>query len=143
MNMMIAITIRPGATTAAARVTVPKAGPDHPPPAATRTRKKVPTASEMSRRHSCFGSWKSMTRVVTSCSISLTDALFDLLLLLISSLPGAVNDPVAPAGLVHEIRYWSAGDGHLAARGDGGAVHGRDGCSSAGAGIAAAEPSSV
>ena len=43
MNMMIAITIRPGATTAAVRVMVPgNAWLIIPPPAATITRKNVP-----------------------------------------------------------------------------------------------------
>ena len=43
MNMMIAITISPGATTAAVRVIVSgNACPIMPPPAATRTRKNVP-----------------------------------------------------------------------------------------------------
>ena len=43
MNMMIPITIRPGATTAAVRVIVfGNAWPIIPPPAATITRKKVP-----------------------------------------------------------------------------------------------------
>ena len=60
MNMMIAITIRPGATTAAVRVMVfGNAWPIMPPPAATSTRKKVPYSSENRRRHSWFGSWKS------------------------------------------------------------------------------------
>ena len=73
MNMIIAMTMRPGATTAATRpIELSKAAPIIPPPAATSTRKKVPTSSETSRRHSWRGSWKSMTRVVTSCSISLT-----------------------------------------------------------------------
>ena len=62
MNKMIAITIRPGATTAAVRLMVSgKACPIMPPPAATRTRKKVPSSSENSRRHSCDESWKSST----------------------------------------------------------------------------------
>ena len=43
MNKMIAITISPGATTAAVRVIVfGKAWPIIPPPAATSTRKNVP-----------------------------------------------------------------------------------------------------
>jgi hypothetical protein len=69
MNMMIAMTISAGATTAAVSVTVfgyfePTMGA----PAATRTRKKVPTVSETRRRHSCFGSWKSEIRRSTSSS---------------------------------------------------------------------------
>ena len=60
MNMMIAITISPGATTAAVRVMVPgNAWLIMPPPAATRTRKNVPYSSENRRRHSWSGSWKS------------------------------------------------------------------------------------
>ena len=60
MNRMIAITIRPGAVTAAERAIVfGNAWPIMPPPAATSTRKKVPSSSENRRRHSCFGSWKS------------------------------------------------------------------------------------
>src|SRR5262245_4737773 len=52
MKRMIAITIRPGATTAAARLIVlGKARPIMPPPAATRTRKNVPSNSEKRRRH--------------------------------------------------------------------------------------------
>ena len=43
MNKMIAITMRAGATTAAVRLITPgKAWPIMPPPAATKTRKKVP-----------------------------------------------------------------------------------------------------
>ena len=62
MNKMIAITIRPGATTAACRLIVSgNASPIMPPPAATSTRKNVPRSSEKRRRHSCFGSWKSST----------------------------------------------------------------------------------
>ena len=53
MKRMIAITIRPGATTAAVRVIVSgNACPIIPPPAATSTRKNVPSSSENSRRHS-------------------------------------------------------------------------------------------
>ncbi len=60
MNRMIAITINPGATTAAVRLIVfGKAWPIMPPPAATSTRKNVPRSSENRRRHSCLGSWKS------------------------------------------------------------------------------------
>ena len=60
MNRMIAITINPGAVTAAARLIVfGNAWPIIPPPAATSTRKNVPNSSENRRRHSCFGSWKS------------------------------------------------------------------------------------
>src|SRR6516165_4075582 len=51
MKRMIAITIRPGSTTAAARLIVPgKACPIMPPPADTRTRKNVPSSSEKRRR---------------------------------------------------------------------------------------------
>ncbi len=54
------MTIRPGAVTAAERAIVfGKAWPIIPPPAATSTRKNVPSVSENRRRHSCFGSWKS------------------------------------------------------------------------------------
>ena len=60
MNRMIAITISPGATTAAVRLIVfGKACPIMPPPAATSTRKNVPRNSENRRRHSCLGSRKS------------------------------------------------------------------------------------
>ena len=60
MNMMIAITIRPGATTAAVRLIVSgNACPIMPPPAATRTRKNVPSNSETSLRHSWRGSLNS------------------------------------------------------------------------------------
>ncbi len=53
MNKMIASTISPGAVTAAVRLMVPgKASPIMPPPAATSTRKNVPSNSETSRRHS-------------------------------------------------------------------------------------------
>ena len=70
MNRMIAITMSPGATTAAVRLMVPgKAWPIIPPPAATSTRKNVPSSSEKSRRHSCEESWKSSTDSwnVSSC----------------------------------------------------------------------------
>ena len=67
MKRMIAITIRPGATTAAVRLIVSgNAWPIIPPPAATSTRKKVPSSSEKSRRHSWLGSWKSSSAVTTS-----------------------------------------------------------------------------
>ena len=60
MNRMIASTISPGATTAAVRLIVfGKAWPIMPPPAATSTRKNVPSSSENRRRHSWCGSWKS------------------------------------------------------------------------------------
>ena len=58
MNKMIAVTIRPGATTAAARLICPFACRS-PPPAATRTSANVPSNSENSRRHSWLGSSKS------------------------------------------------------------------------------------
>ncbi len=62
MNKMIAITIKPGATTAAWRLIVPgNAWLIMPPPAATNTRKNVPRSSETRRRHSCDESWKSWT----------------------------------------------------------------------------------
>ena len=62
MNKMIAITISPGATTAAVRLIVSgNACPIMPPPAATSTRKNVPSNSEKSRRHSWDESWKSWT----------------------------------------------------------------------------------
>jgi hypothetical protein len=60
MNKMIAITIRPGATTAAARLICPFACKSPPPPAAARTSAKVPSNSENSRRHSLRGSSKSL-----------------------------------------------------------------------------------
>ena len=60
MNRMIAITISPGADTAAERAIVfGNAWPIMPPPAATSTRKNVPSSSENRRRHSCFGLLKS------------------------------------------------------------------------------------
>ena len=69
MNKMIAITISPGATTAAVRLIVlGNACPIIPPPAATRTRKKVPSSSEKSRRHSWLGSLKSSRYPMTSRS---------------------------------------------------------------------------
>ena len=47
MNKMIAMTINPGATTAAVRLIVSgNACPIIPPPAATSTRKNVPRSSE-------------------------------------------------------------------------------------------------
>ena len=53
MNRMMAMTMSAGATTAADRLIVSgKAWPIIPPPAATKTRKKVPRSSEKSRRHS-------------------------------------------------------------------------------------------
>jgi hypothetical protein len=58
INKMIAVTIRPGATTAAARLICPFACRS-PPPAATSTSAKVPSNSENSRRHSWRGSSKS------------------------------------------------------------------------------------
>ena len=69
MNRMIAITISPGAVTAAVRLIVSgNAWPIIPPPAATSTRKNVPSSSENRRRHSCFGSWKSSIGWITSAS---------------------------------------------------------------------------
>ena len=56
MNMTMASTIKPGATTAAVRLIVfGNAAPIIPPPAATITRKNVPRNSENSRRHSWRG----------------------------------------------------------------------------------------
>ncbi len=53
MNKMMAITMSAGATTAAVRLMVPgKAWPIIPPPAATSTKKNVPSNSENNRRHS-------------------------------------------------------------------------------------------
>src|SRR5215510_995171 len=77
MNKMIAITISAGAVTAAVRLIVSgNACPIIPPPAATRTRKKVPSVSEKSRRHSCRGFWKSVIGSSTSaCSQSSTRTL--------------------------------------------------------------------
>ena len=73
MNRMIAITIRPGATTAAVRLIVSgNACPIIPPPAATSTRKNVPSNSENKRRHSCEGSWKSSTAETNLCSTAST-----------------------------------------------------------------------
>ena len=76
MNRMMAITIRPGATTAAWRLMVfGKAWLIIPPPAATSTRKNVPNSSENSRRHSCFGSWKSSIGWITFVSNVLDETL--------------------------------------------------------------------
>ena len=69
MNRMMAMTISAGATTAAARLIVSgKAWPIMPPPAATSTRKKVPSTSENRRRHSWRGSLKLVMRSMTLCS---------------------------------------------------------------------------
>ena len=52
MNKMMAMTISPGATTAAWRLIMPgKAWLIMPAPAATRTKKNVPSSSEDRRRH--------------------------------------------------------------------------------------------
>ena len=67
MNKMIAITIRPGATTAAARLICPFACKS-PPPAAASTSAKVPSNSENSRRHSLRGSSKSLRSPNSSSS---------------------------------------------------------------------------
>jgi hypothetical protein len=57
---MIAMTISPGELTAAARLTLPaNAWPTIPAPAATSTRKKVPSSSAKSRRPSRLGLSKS------------------------------------------------------------------------------------
>ena len=58
MNRMIASTINPGATTAAARLICPLACRS-PPPAATSTSMNVPNSSENRRRYSSFGLSKS------------------------------------------------------------------------------------
>ena len=69
MNKMMAMTISAGAVTAAVRlIMLGKAWPIMPPPAATSTRKNVPSNSENRRRHSCRGSLKSVMRSMTSCS---------------------------------------------------------------------------
>ena len=68
MNKMIAVTIRPGATTAAARLICPFAC-SSPPPAAARTSAKVPSNSENSRRHSRRGSSKSARSPNSSVSM--------------------------------------------------------------------------
>ena len=71
MKRMIAITISPGATTAAARLIWPL--PTRiPPPAATSTRKNVPSSSENSRRHSSRGSSKSLRSPNSSISRCVT-----------------------------------------------------------------------
>ena len=60
MNRMIAITMSPGAVTAAARLIAPSDWAfTTAPPAPTSTRKKVPSSSEKRRRHSCAGLSKS------------------------------------------------------------------------------------
>ena len=69
MKRMMAITIKAGATTAAVRLITPgNAWPIMPPPAATSTRKKVPSTSEKRRRHSWLGSLKSAMRSRMPCS---------------------------------------------------------------------------
>ena len=69
INMMIAITISPGATTAAVRLIVfGNASPIIPPPAATRTRKNVPSNSAKSLRHSRAVSLKSSSESAISWS---------------------------------------------------------------------------
>ena len=61
MKRMIAITIRPGAVTAAARVTAPWLdAATTPPPAATTTSRNVPNSSENRRRHSSAALSKSV-----------------------------------------------------------------------------------
>ena len=71
MNRMIASTISPGATTAAVRLMVfGNASPIMPPPAATNTRKNVPSTSEKSRRHSWRGSRKSSNTFSSDSSVS-------------------------------------------------------------------------
>ncbi len=63
MYKMIPKTVRAGAVTAAPWLITPgKAWLIMPPPAAARTRKKVPSTSENRRRHSCRGSLKSVIR---------------------------------------------------------------------------------
>jgi hypothetical protein len=61
MNRMIAITISAGATTSATDGIAwpPNLAFTIPPPTATRTRKKVPSSSEKTRRHSYLESQKS------------------------------------------------------------------------------------
>ena len=60
MKRMIAITIRPGAVTAAVRLMAPfDWALTTAPPAPTSTRKKVPRSSLNRRRHSWLGSSKS------------------------------------------------------------------------------------
>ena len=63
MNRMTPSTISAGAVTAAVRLMVSgNACPIIPPPAATRTRKNVPSSSENSRRHSCLGFWRESSK---------------------------------------------------------------------------------
>ncbi len=72
MKRMTASTMSAGAITAAARLMVSgNARPIIPPPAAARTRKKVPSNSEKSRRHSWLGSLKSsiVLRVRSSMTV--------------------------------------------------------------------------
>ena len=70
MNKMMAMTVSAGAVTAAVcwLITPGKAWPIMPPPAVASTRKKVPSSSENSRRHSCRGSLSLSTRSITLCS---------------------------------------------------------------------------
>ncbi len=71
MNRMTASTISAGAVTAAVRLIVfGNASPIIPPPAATNTRKNVPSNSEKSRRHSWRGSLKSANTVSSDSSLS-------------------------------------------------------------------------
>ncbi len=69
MARMMAMTISPGATTAAARPTDPgMARPIIGPPAATSTRKNVPRSSALNRRHYWEGSLKSWIISTRRCS---------------------------------------------------------------------------
>ena len=73
MNRMTPSTISAGAVTAAVRLIVSgNAWPIIPPPAATSTRKNVPSSSENSRRHSCFGSRKFSAMAMKEASIDST-----------------------------------------------------------------------
>ena len=72
MNRMIAITIRPGAATAVARLIAPLLfAMTTAPPAPTSTRKKVPSNSENSRLHSRLTSSKSSIPGYSSASSAL------------------------------------------------------------------------
>src|SRR5260221_13423688 len=64
MNMMMARTMRPGATTraAAGMASPPNLAFTIPAPAATSTRRNVPSSSENTRRHSYWLSQKSNRR---------------------------------------------------------------------------------
>ena len=73
IERMIAITVRPGAVTSAPRPIAPwLTASITPPPAPTRTRRKVPKSSAKSRRHSCEGSSKPLAHGASTAESSRT-----------------------------------------------------------------------